>query len=297
MITLTRPEGSQPRDFHLTRRGMAASFFAGYAVAALAADAEPVHTDEAGLVVETVSVPSGGFALPAYMARPAAPGRFAAVLVASEIFGVHDYIKDVCRRLAKLGYVAIAPAFFVRVADPAPLSDFNEIRKIVNAASDPQVMGDVGATLAFLKADPHVNRQKIAITGFCWGGGTTWLACETFADFKAGVAWYGKMVRPPNTPSDPARLWPAEMAAQLKAPVLGLYGGKDPLSQGVPAMRAALASAGKSGSEIIVYPDAGHGFHADYRSSYDAPDATDGWARMLAFFAAHDVAPRAYAPR
>jgi carboxymethylenebutenolidase len=216
------------------------------------------------------------------------------VLVASEIFGVHDYIKDVCRRLAKLGYVAIAPAFFVRVGDPAPLSDMAEVMKIVRQASDPQVMGDVHATLDWLRRRPFVDTSKIAITGFCYGGGVTWLACEAFPQIKAGVAWYGKMVRPAGTADDPARLWPAEHAADLTAPVLGLYGAKDQLSAGAEAMRAALAAAGKTGSEIIVYPDAGHGFHADYRPSYNGADAADGWKRMLAFFAAHGVPPRAY---
>jgi carboxymethylenebutenolidase len=292
MVTLTRPEGSSPRDFHLTRRGVAATFFTGYAVAALSAEAEPVHTDDAGLVTETVSFPSAGFDLPAYLARPNRPGRFPTILVASEIFGVHEYIKDVCRRLAKVGYAAMAPAFFVRAGDPAPLSDMAAIMKIVQAAPDQQVLGDVGAALTYLKSRPFVNPRELAITGFCWGGGVTWLSCETFPDLKAGVAWYGKMVRPEGAPADPARLWPAEMAAQLKCPVLGLYGAKDRLADGVPAMRAALAAAGKTGSEIIVYPDAGHGFHADYRASYNAADATDGWRRMLAFFAAHGVPPR-----
>jgi carboxymethylenebutenolidase len=294
MVTLTRPEGSQARDFHLTRRGIAATLFSGYAVAALSAEAEPIHTDETDLVTETVSVPSSGFALPAYLARPKAPGRFPVVLVASEIFGVHDYIKDVCRRLAKLGYVAIAPAFFVRVADPAPLSDMGEIMKIVRQASDPQVMGDVHACLDWLSRRPFADSSKIAITGFCYGGGVTWLACEAFPQIKAGVAWYGKMVRPAGAPDDPNHLWPAEHAADLHAPVLGLYGAKDQLSAGADTMRAALAAAGKTGSEIIVYPDAGHGFHADYRASYNAADAQDGWTRMLAFFAAHGVAPRGH---
>jgi carboxymethylenebutenolidase len=292
MVTLTRPEGSEPKDFHLTRRGVAATFFTGYAVAALSAEAEPIQTDETGLVTETVNFPSQGFSMPAYLARPKGHGPFPTILVASEIFGVHDYIKDVCRRLAKLGYVALAPAFFVRVGDPAPLSDMAVIMKIVQGASDQQVMGDVGAALAFLKRQPFVNARELGITGFCWGGGTTWLSCETFPDFKAGVVWYGKMVRPEGAPADPARLWPAEMAAQLKCPVLAMYGAKDRLSEGVPAMRAALAAAGKTDSEIVVYPDAGHGFHADYRASYNAADAADGWKRMLAFFAAHGLPSR-----
>jgi carboxymethylenebutenolidase len=292
--TLTRPDGFRVEDLHLDRRRVAALFFSGYAVAALSADAEPIHTDETGLVAETVTFPSHGFDLPAYVARPKAAGRFPAVIVASEIFGVHDYIKDVCRRLAKLGFVAVAPAFFVRAGDPAPLSDMNEVMKIVRQAPDPQVMGDVGATLAWLSGRPFVDSSKIAITGFCYGGGVTWLACEAFPKIKVGVAWYGKMVRPPGTPDDPNRLWPAERADHLHAPVLGLYGAKDGLAAGVPAMREALAKAGKTDSQIIVYPDAGHGFHADYRSSYVAADAADGWARMLAFFSAHGVAPKSY---
>jgi carboxymethylenebutenolidase len=292
MLNLTHPEGSMAEDLRLTRRGVAAVFFSGYAVAALSAEAEPIHTDEGGLVVETATLPSQGFNLPAYVARPKDAGRFPAVIVASEIFGVHDYIKDTCRRLAKLGYVAIAPAFFVRVGDPAPLSDMNEIMKIVRQAPDPQVMGDVGAALEWLSSRPFVDPSRIAITGFCYGGGVTWLACERFQQIKAGVAWYGKMVRPPGTPDDPNRLWPIEHVDQLRAPVLGLYGAKDGLAAGVPAMREALAKAGKTDSEIIVYPDAGHGFHADYRSSYVADDAANGWTRMLAFFAAHGAAPR-----
>ena len=297
MVALTHPEGFRSEDLHLTRRGVAAVFFSGYAVAAVSAHADPIHTDEAGLVIETATLaPPDGFALQAYLARPRALGRFPAIIVASEIFGVHDYIKDVCRRLAKLGYVAVAPAFFVRVADPAPIADMDEVMKIVRKAPDPQVMGDVGAALKFLGGRSFVDPAKIAITGFCYGGGVTWLACEQFAQIKAGVAWYGKMVRPPGAADDPNRLWPAEHAAQLHAPVLGLYGAKDGLAAGIPVMRAALAAAGKTESEIVVYPDAGHGFHADYRPSYNAADATDGWSRMLAFFAKNGGAPRAHRP-
>ncbi len=295
MTNLTHPEGVRSEDLHLTRRGVAAVFFSGYALAAVSAQAEPIHTDEAGLTIETVTLPApDGFALPAYVARPKAKGRFPAVIVASEIFGVHDYIKDVCRRFAKLGYVAIAPAFFVRVADPAPIADIAEVIKIVMKAPDPQVMGDVSAALKFLKSQAFVEPGKIAITGFCYGGGVTWLACENFAQIKAGVAWYGKMMRPPGASDDPNRLWPIERVEALQAPVLGLYGGKDGLTAGVPAMREALAKAGKTDSQIIVYPDAQHGFHADYRPSYNPTDAADGWSRLLAFFASHGVAPRPY---
>jgi len=289
MPMLTRPEGVAPEDLHLSRRAVTGLFFAGYAAAAWSAQAQPIHTDETGLITATVTLPAADFALPAYLARPKARGRFPAVLVASEIFGLHEYIRDTCRRLAKLGYIAVAPAFFVRVADPAPLSDIAAVIKIVGQASDQQVMGDVGATLKFLKAQPFVDASKLAVTGFCWGGGVTWLACEEFAEFKAGVAWYGRMV-PPASGGDPARLWPAKLAGQLHAPVLGLYGAKDGLAASVPAMREALAAAHKTSSEIIVYPDAGHGFHADYRDSYNAADAKDGWARMLAWFKENGVA-------
>jgi len=292
MISLHRPEGPLPEDLTMSRRAIGGLFFAGYAVAAYSVAAEPIQTDGAGLTIEAVTLPAKGFALPAYVARPARPGRFPAVIVASEVFGVHDYIKDICRRLAKLGYVALAPAFFVRVADPAPLSDIQAVMKIVQQASDQQVMGDVGAAIAFLGRQHYVAAGRLAITGFCWGGGTTWLACEEYPQIKVGVAWYGRMV-PPPTGGDPARLWPLTRVAQLHAPVLGLYGAKDHLADGVPAMRAALAAANKTDSEIIVYPDAGHGFHADYRDSYVAADAKDGWARMLAFFAKHGVPPGA----
>ena len=297
MVTLTHPEGFRAEDIHLTRRGVAATFFSGYAVAAVSAYAEPIHTDDSGLVIETATLPSDNFDLPAYVARPKAPGRFPAVIVASEVFGLHDYIKDICRRLAKLGYVAIAPAFFVRVADPAPVSDINEVMKIVMKAPDPQVMDDVGAAIRYLQQSPHVVASKIAITGFCYGGGVTWLACEQFPQIGVGVAWYGKMVRPAGAPDNPDRLWPIERVSSLHAPVLGLYGAKDGLAAGVPAMREALAKAGKTNVEIVVYPDAGHGFHADYRSSYNAADAADGWSRMLAFFAKNGVPPRPYQPR
>jgi carboxymethylenebutenolidase len=169
--------------------------------------------------------------------------------------------------------------------------------KIVAQASDQQVMGDVGAALTFLKAQPFVDRTKMAVTGFCWGGGVTWLACETFTDFKAGVVWYGRMVPPPGSPTDPNRMWPVAGVSHLHGPVLGLYGGRDPLAAAVPAMRDALAAAHRTSSEIVVYPDAGHGFHADYRSSYNAADAEDGWRRMLAFFSENGVAPKAFRPR
>jgi len=302
MITLKRPDGNLPEDFHISRRGVATAIFAGYAVAAFSADAEPIHTDEVGLVTETIQLPTAdGAHIRGYVARPKATGRFPAVIVVNEVFGLHAYILDVARRFAKLGYVAIAPGFFDRAGDPAPMpmSQFADIAKIVATANDQQVMSDVGATLKYLKAQPYVEARRMAITGFCWGGKVVWNACETYPDLKAGAAWYGQLAPPPSPPAnapppDPAhpKLWPVEHAAELKCPVLGLYGGKDPLSQAVPAMEAALKKAGKTGTVIQVYADAGHGFHADYRPSYVEADAKDGWTRLLAFFAANGVAPR-----
>jgi carboxymethylenebutenolidase len=290
METLKRPDGNEAEDFHLTRRGVAGLFFAGFAPAALSADAEPIVTDDKGLVIEEVKYPSSGFDLPAYVARPAGAGRHPAILVVNEVFGLHAYIKDVCRRLAKLGYVAVAPAFFARAGDPAPLTDMAQVMKIVGAASDEQVMGDVGATLAWMKSQRYVAARKIGITGFCWGGGVVWLACERFADLKAGVAWYGRMAPASGATGVPGRLWAIDDVKNLAAPVLGLYGAKDQLAASVPAMREALAKAGKTDTEIVVYPDAGHGFHADYRASYVEADAKDGWTRMLAHFRKFGVA-------
>ena len=282
MDHLTRPEGSEPEDFHVTRRGAVSLFFAGYALAAVSADASPVVTPADGLQIDEVLIPNGGpKPLPAYVARPAGKGRHAAILVVNEIFGIHDYIKDICRRLARLGYVAIAPDFFYRSGVNLPaLSDIAQIRPVVAQATPDQVDGDVRATTKWLKAQAFARGDAIGITGFCWGGAVVWRSAMVNPDIRAGVAWYGQL--------KPLIL----RAAELKAPVLGLYGALD---QGIPqtdveAMRAALKAAGKTGSDIIVYPDAQHGFHADYRASYNQRDAKDGWARMLSHFTRHGIA-------
>lgn len=295
MLKLTRPEGPEPRDFDISRRALPALFFAGYAAAAVSARAEPIHTDAEGLIAETVMIPAGDRDIPAYIARPDARGKRPAVLVVSEVFGIHEYIRDICRRLAKLGYVAIAPDLFVRHGDPAPLVDFTLIRNIVGAATDAEVMNDIEATSGWLSRQGFVNRKKMAITGYCWGGAQVWLACERFRDFRCGVAWYGRLSRPAAGQflGEPEREWPLELAGYLKAPVLGLYGGKD---QGIPvtdieAMRAKLKEYGKTGCDLIVYPDAQHGFHADYRASYDPKAAQDGWRRMIDFFHENGVKP------
>ncbi|MGJ3647506.1 dienelactone hydrolase family protein [Sphingomonas sp. GlSt437] len=282
MLTLTRPDGTPSVDLHLTRRGAVGMFFVGYAVAALSAEAAPIMTPADGLIIEEVTIPNGAASpLPAYVARPKGKGRHATIVVVNEIFGIHEYIKDICRRLATLGYVAVAPDFFYRAGVNLPaLTDFAEIRKVVAQASPEQVDGDVRATIGWIKGAAFANPGKIGITGFCWGGGVVWRAAIEDAEIKAGVAWYGQL-KPVIA-----------RATELKAPVLGLYGALD---QGIPqtdveAMRAALKAAGKTGSDIHVYADAQHGFHADYRASYNEADAKDGWARMLAHFKANGVA-------
>ena len=297
MTLITRPEGLSPDQIAPSRRslGLATAgglMFAAYAPAALSQSASPVTTDSAGLIAHTVSYPApDGFELPAYLARPEGDGPFPVVIVVSEIFGVHEYVRDICRRLAKAGYAAVAPAFFVRQADPAPLSDMQAIMTIVAAAGYEQVMGDVGATLEWLGLQSWARSDKVGITGFCWGGKVVWQACARFPALDAGVAWYGRLAPAANATEAQAtagRPWPVDLAGELKAPVLGLYGGQDggiPVAS-VEVMRAALAAAGKTGSEIVVYPDAPHGFHADYRASYREADAKDGWARLLALFEA-----------
>lgn len=298
MQILTRPEGNEPGDLNISRRLLGGLFFAGYAAAAVSAEAAPITTDETDLKTGVEMIPSFDRAIPAYVARPDARGRFPAVLVVSEVFGVHEYIRDTCRRLAKRGYVAIAPDFFVRHGDPAPLTDFGQIRKIVGDTTDAETQGDVNATVAWLNAQRFVDPDRKVITGFCWGGAVVWLACARTRDFRCGVAWYGRLARPAPGQflGEPEREWPLEKIGVLKCPVLGLYAGKD---QGIPqkdveAARDILVRTKKAGSDIIVYPDAQHGFHADYRATYDEASARDGWTRMLAYFSQYGAAGKRF---
>lgn len=296
MVSLTRPEGSRPGDFDVSRRLFGGVFFAGYAAFAVSASAQPITTDTDGLVAELVQLPAADRPIAAYLARPDKRGRHPVVVVISEVFGIHEYIRDVCRRLAKAGYVAIAPDFFVRHGDPAPMTDFAQIAGIVEQASEAQVLGDIGAAMSFMKGQKYADARKAAVTGFCWGGAVTWLACGLTDHFDCGVAWYGKLTPPAagEFMGGPGRTWPIDLAGRLRAPVLGFYGGRDkgiPLSD-VEKMSLALASAGRTDSDIMVYAKSEHGFHADYRPSYDRDAAADGWKRMLAFFSAHGVRPR-----
>src|SRR5690606_5134424 len=295
MTLITRPEGLSPDQIAPSRRSLGVAtagglFFAAYAPAALSQSAQPIATDAAGLVTQDAAYPAPDrFSVPAYIARPAGPGPFPVVIVVSEIFGVHEYIRDVCRRLAKAGYAAVAPAFFVRVQDPAPLSDMQAIQRIVAAAGYDQVMGDISATLDWIGAQAWAKADKVGITGFCWGGKVVWQAMARFPTLDAGVAWYGRLSPAANATDDQkaaGRPWPIDLAGELKAPVLGLYGGQD---SGIPndtvqAMNDALKAAGRTDSQIILYDDAPHGFHADYRASYREADAKDGWRRLLGLF-------------
>lgn len=240
-----------------------------------------------GLAAGEVKVPTSDGDMVAYRAQPASGGNFPVILVISEIFGVHEHIADVCRRLAKLGYQAIAPELFARYGDPRKLTNVQEIlTDIVGKTPDAGVMTDLDACVAWA-AKNGGDSARLGITGFCWGGRITWLYAVHNPRIKAGVAWYGR-INNPVTPQTPKH--PIDLAAQIRPPVLGLYGGKD---QGIPLsdvddMNAALKKAGGK-STIHVYPDAPHAFHADYRPSYRQAEAEDGWQRMRDWFKANGL--------
>ena len=272
--------------FNLTRRDfLVTSLAAGFALAARPVSAETITTDTEGLKAGEVSIPTPDGQMPAYHARPATPGPFPVILVVQEIFGVHEHIKDVCRRLAKRGYLAVAPELYARQGDVSTLSDIPDILKIVRQVPDAQVMQDLDASVQWAEQTSQGNGRQLGITGFCWGGRIVWLYAAHNPQLKAGVAWYGRLVGE-KTPLAPQH--PVDIVAKLHAPVLGLYGGAD---RGIPAenveqMQTALKAASKpaAASQIIVYPDTPHGFHADYRPSYRKKWAEDGWNRMQVWF-------------
>jgi carboxymethylenebutenolidase len=246
-----------------------------------------IKTDSDGLIAGEIKVSVSDGEMVAYRAQPAKGANFPVILVVSEIFGVHEYIADVCRRLAKLGYLAIAPELFARYGDPRKLTNIQEIRDtIIDKVPDAQVMTDLDACEAWAKTHGG-DTSRMAITGFCWGGRITWLYAAHNPHLKAAVAWYGRI---DGEVSDLTPKYPLDLAAQLKIPVLGLYGGQD---QGIPlddvdALRAAIKKAGGK-SEIHVYADAPHAFHADYRPSYRKDAAEDGWKRLQAWLKKHGV--------
>ena len=272
----------------VTRRGsVLTALTTGFALAVRPISAQTLTTDADSLTAGEVKIPTSDGSLPAYRAMPSQGGPFATVLVVQEIFGVHEHIKDVCRRLAKLGYLAVAPELYARQGDVSKLSDSTEIQKVVSKVPDSQVMADLDATAGWAKDSGFGNIRKLGITGFCWGGRIVWLYAAHSTQLKAGVAWYGRLV---GKPSEMQPQHPIDVVGALKAPVLGLYGGNDPAIplETIEQMKQALKAAGNS-SEIIVYPDTPHGFHADYRPSYRKEQAQDGWKRLQAWFRQHGV--------
>lgn len=265
----------------------------GYAASAAPLMAQTaVKTSSEGLIEGEVVIDVNGFKMPAYRSAPKGKSNLPVVLVISEIFGVHEYIADVTRRFAKAGYLAIAPELFVRQGDPSSYGEMGKlIAEVISKVPDAQVMADLDATLQWAGKNGG-NANRAAITGFCWGGRITWLYAAHNPKLKAGVAWYGRVEGQTNA-NNPKH--PVDLAVQLKAPVLGLYGGED---AGIPVtsvnnMKEVLALAASRGnkaakaSEFVLYPDAPHAFHADYRPSYRAAPATDGWNRALAWFKQH----------
>jgi carboxymethylenebutenolidase len=296
-------DDDQKRDFDSLRPGestgsgatrrtaIKAALGVGYAAATLPIAAQTVvKTSDEGLKAGPIKFPVNGFDVPAYAAAPAGKTGLPVVLVIQEIFGVHEYIADTCRRFAKLGYLAIAPEMYARQGDPKTYTDIPKLQaELVSKVPDAQVIGDLDGALAWAKANGG-DTARAGITGFCWGGRIVWLYAAT-GKVKAGVAWYGRLV---GQASDNTPKHPVDVAASLQAPVLGLYGGKD---QGIPLdtvdkMKAALATGtpAAKASQFVVYPEAGHAFHADYRPSYLKSAADDGWQRAVAWFKTHGVA-------
>jgi carboxymethylenebutenolidase len=284
--SLVPGHGYSRRSFVQTALG------SGFAAAVLPVTAQTlVKTPTEGLSVGEITVDVDGFRMPAYRAAPAGRSNLPVVLVISEIFGVHEHIADVTHRFARQGYLAIAPELFVRQGDASAYGEIARLQaEVISKVPDAQVMGDLDATVAWAAAHGG-DTSRLGITGFCWGGRITWLYAAHRPTVKAGVAWYGRLVGN-VTPLTPRH--PVELAGELKAPVLGLYGGADggiPLDT-VEQMKTALAagSAAARRSEFVVYPDTPHAFHADYRPSFRAGPAADGWTRCLAWLRAQGVA-------
>ena len=283
---------TSPLDALSRRQFVGRSVGTGFAAAVLPVAAQTVvKTDSQGLLTGEVTVDVGGYKMPAYRAAPAGKKNAPVMLVISEIFGVHEYIADVARRFAQAGYFAIAPELFVRQGDASSYGEMAKlIAEVISKVPDAQVMADLDATVAWAKAE-GADTARLGISGFCWGGRITWLYTAHNPSVKAGVAWYGRLI---GAPSALQPVHPVDVAAKLAGPVLGLYGGQDP---GIPLetvnqMKTALAAGGAAAkkSEFVVYPDAPHAFHADYRPSYRKEAADDGWKRAVAWFKANGVA-------
>lgn len=271
------------RHYPLARRGfIMTTLITGFTLATERAEAQAIQTDMAGIEGGEIQIPVPGGSLPGYYARPAKGIKFPVILVNEEIFGVHEYIKDVCRRLAKAGYLAVAPEYYARLGDLSKMTDVKQILSdVISKAPDAQCMEDGDSAVAWAAANKG-DTGRLGVTGFCRGGRMTWLYAAHSPKVKAAVAWYGPLGGT-STPIQPATA--ADYADRLHCPLLGLYGGQDP-SIPVDAVKAAenKAKAAHKSVEIVIYPDAPHGFHADYRPSYRKDAAEDGWKRMLAWF-------------
>ena len=274
-----RRRTAQPVD---RRNFLVTSLGAGFALAVLPVSAQTITTLADGLTAGEVEIPVKDGKIPAYRALPATGGPFPVILVVQEIFGVHEWIKDICRRLAKLGYYAIAPELYARQGDAGKYTDISALVKdIVSKVTDAQVMGDLDAAVDYARSTGKADTAKLGITGFCWGGRIVWMYAGHNPNLKAAVAWYGPVARAYHPDEKPAM----DVVPAIKASVLGLYGGDDP---GIPnettkKIGDAMKAAGKT-AEIVVYPDTPHGFLADYRPTYRKAAADDGWKRMTAWF-------------
>ncbi|HVZ68932.1 MAG TPA: dienelactone hydrolase family protein [Rhizomicrobium sp.] len=277
--------------FAISRRTFAASgLVAGFALAGGPVRADAIVTDANGLDAGEISIPVSDGEIPGYRAKPKDAAKSPAILVVQEVFGVHEHIRDICRRFAKAGYYAVAPSLYARQGDPGKydLSNVSQLfSDIVSKVGDAQVMSDLDQTAKFARSD-GADLSRLGITGFCWGGRIVWLYCAHSSAVRAGVAWYGPLK---GEKSELRPFHPIDIAAQLKAPVLGQYGGMDKgiTSEDVEAMRSALKAAGKTDCRIDVFADAGHGFFADYRPSYNAKDAAIGWQHCLAWMREYGV--------
>jgi carboxymethylenebutenolidase len=288
---------SNPDTAQLDRREFFVTSIVGaglYAAAVSPIAAQTViHTDNKGLVVGEVDIPVSDGQIPAYRAMPEKGKKFPVVLVIHEIFGVHEWIQDVCRRFAKLGYMAIAPALYSRQGDVHHLPDPPTLqRNIFSKIPDTQVNSDLDSTLEWAGKN-HGDTKHASITGFCWGGRVVWMYSEHNPHIKAGAAWYGRVASTPNSPVNPVQPTnPIDHVKDLKVPIIGFYGGldtgitQDSLNQMKTALNAAHAKY-----DINVYPDAKHGFFADYRDSYNQKAAEDAWPKLLAWFKKYGAGP------
>jgi carboxymethylenebutenolidase len=278
-----------PKTVFTRREFVMTALAAGFALAVRPVSAQTITTDAEGLEAGEVKIPVADGTIPAYRAMPATGGPFPVVLVVQEIFGVHEHIKDICRRFAKLGYMAVAPELYARQGDVSQIADVQEVMtKVVSKVPDAQVMADLDAAVNWAEKSGKGDVNKLGITGFCWGGRIVWLYAAHSTRLKAGVAWYGRLVGQAN---DLTPKYPIDLVSALKAPVLGLYGGADSgiPTESVEQMRTALQAAGNP-SQIVLYPDTPHGFNADYRPSYRKEQAQDGWKRLQEWFKKYGAA-------